>query len=262
MRRLDFGFAGWIALIPLVQGCGSGLRSATSYSGRSAPELARPAQIETVRVLPAGYVRMGKVSAECRLTEGRRSLHRAWLSDVDCSQDRLVAALDERAASVGGDLLVGLDCDSRVEHESPHKQLLAWCRAVVSRPNDATLAARGVVRPEVTELTSGVPASAAWRIRVDYSPRDGAPRRAARRRDLVHDAPRLPVGHVPVGNVVASCRRGCSRAATREAVRITAGRMGGTDAVGVHCTRHARGWICAGVAATYAVPPALDPSAW
>jgi hypothetical protein len=240
-------------------GCGCGLRSATTYSGSREPVLSAPDRIDVVRVLPAGYERLGRVSDACTLVAGRRALHGAWLSDVDCSGARLVDALAERAARVGGELLVGLECDSRPLHGG---RVSAWCRAAVARPTDPTLAERALGRPEVHELGASVPASAAWRIRVDFSPTAGAPPRAARRGDVVHEPPRLPAGHVVMGEVVAHCRRGCSEDATRDAVRVTAGRMGATDAVAVHCDRRAHGWLCMGQAATYAVPPALDPSAW
>lgn len=246
----------------LAASCASGLRSATKYSGSREPALFEPDRIETVRTLPIGYERLGRVSDACTLDPGRRALHGAWLSDVDCSQARLVGALEERAARVGGELLVGLECDSRAFHKTEPKHVYAWCRAVVARPTDAALQERALTRPQVKELGARVPASAAWRIRVDFSPHAGAPQRAPRRGDLVHEPPRLPAGHVVLGEVVARCRHACSEDATREAVRVTAGRMGATDAVAVHCDRHAHGWLCVGRAATYAVPPALDPSAW
>lgn len=246
----------------IATGCGARLRAATTYSGSREPVLSEPDRIATLRALPSGYERLGRVSDTCTLRKGRRALHGAWLSDVDCSEARLIGALDERAARVGGELLVGLQCDSRPLHAAAPRTIRAWCEASVARPSDATLSERGLTRPEVEELRANVPASAGWRIRVDFLPHAGAPPRAPRRGDLVHEPPRLPAGHVVLGEVVARCRRGCSEDATRNAVRVTAGRMGATDAVAVHCDRHARGWRCAGQAATYAVPPALDPSAW
>jgi hypothetical protein len=103
-------------------------------------------------------------------------------------------------------------------------------------------------------------ASDAWRIRVDFWPATDA-RRTARRADLVDDVADLPVSHVVLGDITASCERGCSRDAVRDGVRAAAGRIGANDVVGIACVDHQPGYACSGTAAVYKRDPTSTPAA-
>lgn len=249
-----------IVLAAAASGC-SGARTAARFEGQARPALAAPGQIEEENALPLGYTSLGTVDAHCTLTEGQHPLHGAWLSDVDCSVSRLVAVLRERAAEAGGELLVGRLCYSQVLHSDAPRRLSVGCRAEVGRPDDATLASRPLVRARAAAPTS-TPAAEAWHIRVDFTPAPHMPRRSPRRADLVHEVGPFPAGHVRLGDISVRCRRGCSREAVHDGVRVAAGRMGATDVAGVHCVHRDRGWLCSGVATTYEVPPALSPASW
>ena len=249
-----------VTLALTALGCGCGLRTAARFEGRSKPALEGAGQIQEENALPLGYDSLGTVEAHCTLTEGQRRMRGEWLSDVDCSGSRLVSALRQRAAAVGGELLVGRLCYSRVQSSSSPRQVRIDCSADVARPDDATLERRPPARKHPPRAVSTV--DDAWNIRVDFTPAPHMPRRAPRRGDLVHEVGLFPAGHVRLGDVVARCRRGCSREAAHDGVRIAAGRMGATDVAGVHCIQHGHGWACSGVATTYEVPPALSPASW
>jgi len=244
--------------------CGVGLPSATQYSGRSGSPLASAAQIRQLGSLPVGYERLGEATARCRVTEGLRELRGELLSDVDCSEVRLVQALRERASSVGGELLVGLECGSQV-HRREQREYDVRCRADVGRPTQATLARRPMqssvaLMPGAVAPDAGV-GSDAWRIQVDFVPEPGDEVRPPRSSEHVSELPVLPPNHVRLGDVVTRCEKGCSRASVRDGLLTVAGRMGGSAVVDIHCARQGAGVLCAGTAAGYAVDPDLHPEA-
>jgi hypothetical protein len=240
----------------LLPACG-GLRTAARYEGREAPSLVRPDELGLVSTLPDGYDRLGRISARCALDQGARAIEAEWLSDVDCSERRLVSAIREKAADAGAELLVGLRCFSR----SNQSHIL--CRADLARPNDEqleqrVLALRTTPPPDEREP----PASEAWRIRVHFTPNPGVPLRAARRSDLIREVPHFPVSHVRLGDVVTACERGCSFAAVRAAVLVAAARVGATDVVELRCAARGEGWVCSGTAAAYELEPELESRAY
>ncbi len=248
-----------VALALAVAGCGSGVRSATRFEGSTRPVLVGANQIEEENALPLGYDSLGSIHAHCTLTEGQRRIHGEWLSDVDCSAARLVTALRERAAVAGGELLVGRLCYSQVLNGTP-RRVRVTCDAEVARPDDDMLESRPPEQMHAANMDGSV--ADAWRIRVDFTPAPHMPRRAPRRGDLVHEVGLFPAGHVRLGDVTVHCRRGCSREAVHDGVRIAAGRMGATDVAEVHCAHRGHGWACSGVATTYEVVPALSPASW
>lgn len=254
------------ALLPLsiaallAVGCGCGARPATHFAGTTRPVLVAPDQIQEENALPLGYDSLGSVETHCTLTEGQRRIHGEWLSDVDCSTTRLVAALRERASAAGGELLVGRLCDSQELSPAPGRRVRVTCRAGVARPDDDTLESRPAEQRHAR--IGAMPAAEAWRMRVDFTPASRMPRRSPRRGALVHEVGLFPAGHVRLGSVAVRCRHGCSREAVHDGVRIAAGRMGATDVAGVHCLRRDHGWVCSGVATTYEVEPSISPASW
>jgi hypothetical protein len=222
--------------------------------------------------LPDGYDLIGRVSSRCLLRQGIRPIDEERLSDVDCSERRVAWALRERAAEVGGELLVGRACFSQ---PTTRQRVRLLCKADVARPSEETLAQRRFDgRPRVADgmsLPGGTPteierldepnASTAWRILVDFTPAPRAAERPPRRTDLVRELAVMPVSHRRLGDVITTCEAECSEHAVREGVRIAAGRMGATDVVDVRCARRSEGLFCAGTAAAYEVDPERDPRA-
>ena len=132
--------------------------------------------------MPRGFSLLGSVEAHCTLTEGARRLHGEWLSDVDCSVSRLVQAMKERAADVGGELLVGRVCTSQqLPPGSARKRTRIDCSAEAARPDDDTLESRApACGREAGPMTPA--AAEAWRIRVEFTPAPHMPSRAPRAR--------------------------------------------------------------------------------
>lgn len=236
--------------------CGSGLRDAATFRGDSQPPRATPPQVRETLNLPAQHVELGEVSAECTLTEGRTTIEHEWLSDVDCSEARLLQVLREEAAARGGDALFERSCYSRtVSRGERTARRLSRCTAQVARAKSKPPASDAVVVPsELARAADG------WRICVTFWPAS-ALRRPPRRADLVGDVAIFPVSHVALGAITASCERGCSRDAVRDGVRAAAGRIGADHVVDISCVDRRPGYSCSGTAAVYERDPAATPDA-
>jgi hypothetical protein len=259
--------------IVVATACG-GLRQAAHFSGSEESRVVESWQVRDEVVTPPGYDLTGDVAASCTLREGRRTIDHEWLSDVDCSEARLVRALSEATAAAGGELLIGRYCSSHVEHQHDGmREMNVRCAASVARPRPGMLASRAAAKnapregppgmpPERVALTDEPSASDAWRIRIDYKPLQAstAPRRAWRA-DLVRELANLPPSHARLGDVVARCDEGCDLQSVRNGVRVAAGRMGATDVVGIRCIERRAGYLCTASAAGYAIDPEMDPRA-
>lgn len=236
----------------LLVGC-SGTTLGARFDGHAQPALVSADQIGEVSVLPAGYDSLGSVRASCTRYDGEMPPDGSSLADVDCSASRLTQAVKERAAEVGGELLVGLDCHSRAGHHTRDSQVLyVSCKARIARPEDETLVARQIsTRPAAAD---GAPkASEAWRISVHYARSVRAGWRPGRSVDHVRQLSVPPVSHQHLGDVVTECERGCSHAATEQAVLVAAGRFGATDVAELSCAKRGEGYVCQGKALAYEV---------
>ena len=186
------------------------------------------------------------------------------MSDVDCTQMRLRAAVRERAAAVGGAMLIGLACTSepRGGHRGAERTAIQ-CRAGVARPTDETLARRepASLPQAVAEGLESAAASEAWRIRVDYTASVDSTERPPRRADAVNELPHLPPSHAKLGDLVTRCDSGCSERGVYEGLFAAAGRKGASDVVDVGCVRQGDGWLCTAAAAGYRVDPDPDVAA-
>ena len=252
--------------------CASAPSAGARFSGTTEAKVAEPWEIGDDSVAPEGYALLGEVTASCTLHPGRRTIERERLSDLDCSEARLLRALRERAAEAGGQLLVGRECASRTVREtSSGSELHVRCSAGVARAEIQALAPpedpKAVERdpglpPERVELLDEPSAADAWRIRISFTPARGfGEPRPARRGDMVRELAIFPVSHLPLGDLVARCSEGCRAESVRASVRIAAGRLGATDVVGVRCVEKGRGYLCTGTAAAHEVDPETDPRA-
>jgi hypothetical protein len=267
-------YARLAALMSVLLGsaCASGSGPGARFSGSEDTPVVASWEIGDESVAPEGYEVLGEVTASCTLREGRRTIERERLSDVDCSEARLVRALRESAAEAGGQLLIGRECASRaVRQTAGGRELRVRCSAGVARAETQELGApqaRDAVGsdpglpPERVELLDEPSAADAWRIRITFTPARafGEPR-PARRGDLVRELAIFPVSHLPLGDLVARCSEGCRAESVRASVRIAAGRLGATDVVGVRCVEKGRGFLCTGTAAAHEVDPETDPRA-
>jgi hypothetical protein len=211
--------------------------------------------VREVTSLPGGYESIGFVSSSCDWTQVEGSFERLWLVDLDCSQRRLSRALQLEAAAVGGHVLIAKRCSSSGARAEPRVR----CTAEVGRPRDGSPRAHPVqvaakVGPPGTDaakaaLLDDPTGTDAWRIRVDYSRRAGAPSRQPRRTELVGELSVMPVSHVPLGDLMAQCVGDCAADVVRSSVRIAAARIGASDVVAVQCVQMDPGWTCSGTIA-------------
>ncbi len=251
------------ACLLLAAGCGRASGEPARFSGHLGARGVDVASVRSVPARPPGYEILGHVVARCRADEGVVALDDAWLGDVGCSDDLLRAALREKVARVGGELLVGLSCKT---DEQRHGDLLGstlhTCSAKVAAsagPRSAGIEDRLPLSRELPRELPYASADDAWRVSVTVLPADAsvAPRRA-RDVDRVAELAAMLPGRIRMSDVIARCPDGCERDAARYAVRAAAGRVGATDIVGIACVRSEAGWLCTGQAARPEADP--DPS--
>jgi hypothetical protein len=238
-------------LLLMVAGCQPGARSAADFDGRAEPPLTEARAVRTVGSLPVGYERLGQVAAHCRPASVTPRWQGERLSDVDCSAERLLGVLPERAAEVGGELLVNPRCGSRPVRTTSFDLV---CRAEVGRRQSR-------VPRFVRSWRPTNDASEAWLIRVDFTPTGSEFARPPRPVSEVHELPLAPVSHVRLGELVTSCGRGCSERGAHEGLRAAAARRGANAIAEPSCRAHADGWLCTATATAYRVDPAHDPRA-
>lgn len=263
------GVPGWLGaglLALLTAACAPAVRQAVSYSGEKHEPRASPAELASVATLPSGYEAFGQLEAACEAWPEGSPVEGRWLVDFDCTERRLRGALREKAAAVGGVLLVRERCGSGQRSRADEDGQRAGggrlvCRARVARPDGSERArepltgeSRGPEAPALA-ATSAEAASLddptgaeAWKIRVSYTGRSPAATAPAMPvpASAVHEWPELPASHQAVGTVLASCDAGCTLEAMRASVRVVAGRLGAGDVAGVRCVPHGEGWSCVG----------------
>jgi len=248
----------------LLSAC-AGRFDPANFQGKREARRAEPEAVLDLAARTAELEVLGTVHASCRPKAGFRRLQGELLSDLDCSQARLRIALRESAASAGGEALLGAQCAS-VRAASGSADELS-CTAEVARFRSGTQvnprplsAPRSVPQGRPAPSPSDVrridepDASLAFRICLHFEPAISQFERPARTGADVHELSLMPVSHIRLGDLSASCKDGCDERALRYGVLIAAGRLGAPDVVGVRCFRSARGNSCVGTLAA----PELD----
>ena len=205
---------------------------------------------------------LGTVHDSCMLRPGFRRLEREALSDVDCSNERLLIALHESAANAGGEALLGAQCRSNRLGATALETYELSCAAEVARfRSGASANLRPLSAPR--SVVQGTPApsardvqridepdaSLAFRISLNFEPAVSSFERPVLRAADVHELSQMPLSHRRLGDLAARCKDGCDERALRYGVLIAAGRLGVPDVVGVRCFRSARGDSCVGTLA-------------
>lgn len=228
---------------------------------------ARRVTPEAVRELTASTAQLetlGTVHVSCKQQPGFRRLQRELLSDLDCSTERLTWVLRETAASVGGEVLVSLKCSAGPSSKDMSN---IECRAAVARyrtgafadPNPGSSPRQlpvGSPAPSASDVRriEQPDASLGFRIALDFEPKVPAFERRSRGPAEVKELSLLPIADFSLGDLTASCEKGCDERALRYGVLIAAGRLGVPDVVDVRCFRTSERSSCVGTLAA----PTLD----
>lgn len=247
-----------LSSLALAGGCAS---QGVLFEGHAEPRLARAGDLEEMSAMPEGYERVGRVAARCTLVDGARPEEGSRLIDVDCTQSRLMSAIREKAAEVGGEVLVGRHCRSRIGSQDESSTTLhISCDAEVARPTGASLHKRPLLAGVMSE-DSEPRAAEAWHIRVFFAPALGAAARPPRAADGVSQAPLFPVGNKKLGDIVTRCEDHCTKEGARVGLMAAAGRMGASDVVDLSCVAEGEGYSCSAIATAPEVDPELDARA-
>jgi hypothetical protein len=244
-----------LALGISLLGCQATARSAAVFAGHPQSPMVPSRAVGVLGSLPIGYATLGRVSADCSPAQVSRSWEAEWLSDVDCSTERLQAAMKERASEVGGELLIDLGCSSHRLHAG---RLRYECRAQVAHPRETRAPRPGPwALGRVSEARPDAPTrvSEAWNIRVDFTSTRAEAARAPRVPTEVRELPELGAGDIALGELVTGCELGCTERGAREGLLAAAARRGATAVAAASCRPRAQGWLCLGTAAAHAIDP-------
>jgi len=249
------------AVAVLLTAC-AGQFDPANFQGQREARRAEPEALIELSARTAELETLGTVRAHCSLRPGFRPLHHEALSDLDCSNERLLLTLRESAASAGGEALLGAHCSSRpLEAADPRTSQLT-CAAEVARFRTGSLAnprplsaprshAPGKPAPSASDVKriDEPDASLAFRIKVNFAPAVSEFGRPARTGAEVHELSRMPLSHVALGDLSTSCKGGCDERALRYGVLIAAGRLGAPDVVDIRCSQGAHRSSCVGTLA-------------
>lgn len=174
------------------------------------------------------------------------------MSDVHCTFEMLAAALEARAASVGGTHLIASKCEEVGESSSGTGPAKRRCTAQVAAP-EALSAARSPHPvalgrdPAAADLQGELlyaSALDAWRVALTYEARmalaSTQPVPARNVLVLTHATP----GQTPVGVLTARCESSCERSSLRSGLLWGAASLGATSLVGTRCSEDAKLQIC------------------
>jgi hypothetical protein len=103
------------------------------FNGKGQVALLSPERIAEVRVLPPDYQVIGGVKVRCRNHEQGGGLFSILLDHPFCDVPAMKRKLREAAASNGGELLVGADCDTDIEGRDDSILKTISCEADVAR---------------------------------------------------------------------------------------------------------------------------------
>jgi hypothetical protein len=256
-----WGALGAVAAAALQTAC-AGQFDPAHFEGAREARRAEPEALVELAARTNELETLGTVHASCTLKPGFRRLRHEALSDLDCSNERLLFALRESAASAGGEALLGAQCSSRGPDPAAPETRELYCSAEVARfRSGASANARPLSSPRSVSQGRPAPsasdvkridepeASLAFRISLRFEPAVSIFDRPARSAAEVHELARLPLSHTSLGDLVASCKGGCDERALRYGVLIAAGRLGAPDVVGIRCFTSARGNSCVGTLA-------------
>ncbi len=247
-------------IVALLAGaaCHPATRPAARFEGHSEAPVLTAASLPIVATMPVGYRTMGRMSAQCRPVAVTAPWHGEWLSDVDCSSERLTRVLRERAAAEGAELMAALRCSSRPVRKTASD---LHCRAELGRHADSHRRARPTSGASRSSSLLESDASEAWNIHVDFTPTGAESARPPRATAEVQETPEMPANQLALGELVTRCEQACTERGAREGLRAAAARRGANAVSMPTCRAHDEGWLCVGTATVYEFDPRATPGA-
>lgn len=259
MRSHCLAWLPGLGLIAAAAGC-AGRFDPAHFEGSREPRRAEPEALLDVTAHTGDLETLGRVSAHCSLRPGFRRLAGEALSDLDCSEERLLIALHESAADAGGEVVVGARCRSSCTSQRACEQRELSCEARVARfassaslrplraprsvpPSMPAPSSREVKRSDEPDV------SLSFRILLHFEPSVSSFEQRRRSPSEVRELSTLPIADRALGDLAATCAAGCEERALRYGVLIAAGRLGAPDVVGVRCFRSGSGNACVGTLA-------------
>jgi hypothetical protein len=206
-------------------------------------------------VVPAGYVSLGRVIADCRQEQTWESFRGVPATHLFCDRATLERALEEQAVRRGGTVLAGLSC-----HEGASAS--RWCTATLARPGSGVVVRAPAGPPAAPTDSDALSPDVARRIAIDLAPAVGAFARSPRPGAEVQEFAWLPVGHVELGLMRARCATdGCDADQARAGLRAAAGGLGVSSLVAVRCVTLDDELTCVATLAATERDPETDPRA-
>lgn len=217
--------------------------------------VATPHPVLRSEVVPAGYVSLGRVSADCRRTQAWETFRGVPATSLFCDRGALERALEEQAWRRGGTVLAGVSC-----HDGPSGS--RWCAATLARPAAGKEAREPTPAAAAPTDSDTLSPDVARRIEIDLAPVVEAYARRPREGAEVQEFALLPVGHVELGLMRARCApERCDADQARAGLRAAAGGLGVPSLVGVRCATLDAELSCVATLAATERDPETDPRA-
>lgn len=221
------------------------------YRGLETGVAVQAHEVQVVENLPPGFQELGSLRAACRPVAPGERWESVPMSDVHCTFGLLTAALEARAASIGGTRLIASECKDIGQASDGSGPAKRRCEARVAAPlaPDATASPRVPLGqdPASSDLQGELlytSALDAWRVELSYVPRVALARSEPVPARNVLVLARATPGQVPVGVLSARCEGGCYRSSLRSGLLFAAARLGGTSLVGTRCSADAERQLC------------------
>lgn len=224
-------------------GCASS-RQGVRFTGTAAPPIARAHEVKSV-IVARDTPKIGTLDARCFKRKEPGDIDGEWLSDVACSEQRLLVALRQKAADVGGTAIANPVC--KTSYVDAARSAIR-CRADVARlraePTTKKQDNAPGVTPSAAALLDDPTPRDSFFIKISYSPEGVYAPLKAKQTSEVWEQARLPVGKVVIGQVSVRCEQQCSAQALRASLRVVAAELGAELVVSAHCGREHETRVC------------------
>jgi len=227
----------------------------TAACAGGSPGVATPHPVLRSEVVPAGYVSLGRVTADCHRTQLWERFRGVPATSLFCDRALLDRALEEQAWRRGGTVLAGVSC-----HERPSGG--RSCAATLARPAHGAEVRAPKATPALPTDSDALSPDVARRIAIDLTPAVEAYARSPRSGAEVQEFASLPIGQVELGLLRARCApERCDAEQARAGLRAAAGGLGVPSLIAVRCAALDAELSCIATLAATERDPETDPRA-